>query len=210
MRMKYFVLIIGFLTFAQIGSYAAQAQSPRLPATAQKAQDYLNSLSTAKARFLQTSADGRQLTGTFYLDRPGRLRFEYDPPIEDFIVADGFLVYFYDAELGEQSNAPIGQTMADFILREKLSMTDGLTITGIKNSADLLQITLVQEDDPDAGSITLGLTQNPMALKKWRITDSTGAITEIELFQLETGIELASNLFIYVDPKRFAEPRYND
>ena len=71
-------------------------------------EHYLQGLTSARARFVQTTHDGTQLVGTFYLQRPGKLRFEYDDPIKDFVVADGVFIYFYDAELGEQSNASIG------------------------------------------------------------------------------------------------------
>ncbi len=64
-------------------------------------------LKTVKARFVQTAPDGGQTRGTFYLNRPGKLRFQYDPPLKDFVVADGLFIYFYDGELEQQSNAPI-------------------------------------------------------------------------------------------------------
>lgn len=187
----------------------AFAEGPQRSSVVVEAERYLNSLNTAQARFLQTAQNGAQLIGTFYLNRPGRLRFEYDDPIEDFVVADGFLIYFYDAELGEQTNALIGMTLADFLLRPDLRLEGEVSVVEVKNKGELLQITLAQSDDPDAGSLTLGFTENPMALKKWRITDSMGAVTEIELFQLKTNIELADNLFIYSNPKRFEE-HYND
>lgn len=167
----------------------------------QTAEDYLNSLGTAQARFVQTTHDGTQLVGTFYLDRPGKLRFEYDDPIEDFVVADGLFIYFYDAELQEQTNAPIGQTLADFILREHLSLNGDLTVKDVRRSGNYLQIELVQTNDQTAGTLTLGFDENPMTLKKWRIVDAQGLITEIELFYLKNDIDFPSGLFAYHDPK---------
>lgn len=181
-----------------------------LPPPVRQAEAYLNSLTTARARFLQTAPNGAQLTGTFYLNRPGKLRFEYDDPVEDFVVADGFFIYFYDAELGAQSNAPIGQTLADFLLRPDLALSGEIRVTDVARSTNFLRITLVQAADPGAGSIALGFTEEPFALKKWRVTDSTGAITEVELFQLQTGLGLAGSLFVYMDPKRSEGPFYNE
>ncbi len=209
--MKHFVPIITFLGFLLIiPGLPASAQSAPLTPEVKQAERYLQNLGTARARFLQTAPNGAQLIGTFYLDRPGKLRFEYDDPIEDFVVADGMFIYFYDSELGEQTNAPIGQTLADFILRRDLQLFGDVRVTDVKSSNNLLQVTLVQSADPAAGAITLGFSEEPFALKKWRITDSMGSMTEVELFDLQTGIELADNLFIYVDPRRFDEPRYND
>jgi outer membrane lipoprotein-sorting protein len=180
---------------------------------AMKAQDYLQALKTAKARFVQTAYNGSQLTGTFYLNRPGKLRFEYDD-LDDFVVADGFFIYFYDAELQEQTNAPIGQTLADFLLRPGLTLDGDIQISNIKRGGDLLQISLVQAADPEAGSIILGFEENgaqkALNLKKWRVLDSIGNVTEVELFDLETGLKLPGELFVYQNPNRFENPRYND
>jgi outer membrane lipoprotein-sorting protein len=173
-----------------------------------KAEDYLTALKTARARFVQTTHDGTQLVGTFYLERPGKLRFEYDEPIEDFVVADGFFIYFYDAELEEQTNAPIGQTLADFILRSDLSLNDDLQVTETKTAGGLHQITLVQEADPAAGSLTLGFSQDPFELKKWRVVDAQNMITEVELFYLKTGLTHPDGLFVYKAPKG-SKPAYN-
>ena len=166
-----------------------------------KAEDYLNSLKAARARFVQTTHDGTQLVGTFYLQRPGKLRFEYDPPVEDFVVADGTFIYFYDAELQEQSNAPIGQTLADFILRPKLELKGDLKVTSFKRSGDLFQVEVVQTTDPQAGKLILGFKEDPMTLKKWRIVDAQGLITEVELFYLKTDVVHPSGMFTYKNPK---------
>jgi outer membrane lipoprotein-sorting protein len=183
-------------------------------ATVQRAEDYLQNLETGRARFVQTAHDGTQLVGTFYIERPGRLRFQYDPPLEDFVVADGTFIYFYDAELEQQTNAPIGQTLADFFLQKEIDLDDGLNVTDIKRGGGLLQIALQQEDDPQAGSLILGFDENQdngeLSLKKWRIIDGQGLITEVELFYLKTGMVHPKGLFNYIDPNRGKTPHYND
>lgn len=203
-----YLLLAALVAFVMVPSLSRAETDARSAPSVVKAEEYLRSLGMAKARFLQTAQDGSQLIGTFYLSRPGRLRFEYDA-LDDFIVADGYFLYFYDSDLGEQSNAPIGQTLADFLLRDDLSLSGDVTVKSVRRSDDLLQITLMQTEDPDAGSLTLGFKENPMELKKWEVTDATGAVTEVELFQLESGIDLPHNLFVYSDPKK-SEPRYND
>lgn len=175
-----------------------------------KAETYLNDLSTARARFVQTTHGGQQLVGTFYLDRPGKLRFEYDEPVKDFVVADGFFIYFYDSEMGEQSNAPIGQTLADFILRDNLKLSGDVTVTDMKRGGGLVQLELVQSADPEAGKLVLGFNEGPFELKKWRVIDAQGLITEVELFYLKTDIKHRDGLFVYVDPNTGKKPKYNN
>jgi outer membrane lipoprotein-sorting protein len=177
-----------------------------LPETA-AAESYLSGISTLKARFIQTANDGSQSSGAFLLKRPGRMKFEYNPPVTDFIVADGIFVYYYDGKMKQQSSAPIGQTLADFFLREKLSLSGDVTVSGVRREKGDLFMTLVQTNEPLAGSLTLIFNEKPMQLKKWRILDAQGFVTEVSLFDIETGLPLKSDLFHYYDPAR-REPIY--
>ncbi len=177
------------------------------------AQDWLNGLETAQARFIQTAADGKQMTGNFYLRRPGRLRFEYDAPIEDFIVADGIFIYFYDGEMREMSNAPIGQTLADFILRASLDLgsdRSDLIVEETRHEKDIFRLILVQRDDPYAGKIILDFTKTPFALSQWMIVDAQGSTTEIRLIDLQRDMALAGALFRFVDPHEGKGGRFNN
>ena len=197
-------LLIAVFILATPGSLQAEPSKEEI----KKIEKYLQDLGSARARFVQTTHDGTQLVGTFYLQRPGKLRFEYDPPIDDFVVADGLFIYFYDAELGEQTNAPIGQTLADFFLRKNLKLEGDIEVKNIKKGGGYLQVELIQTADPEAGSLTLGFKEEPFELNKWRVVDGQGLITEIELFYFKEGIKHAKNLFVYKDPKPSNEP-YN-
>ena len=206
------ILCLLILAVALIVPHASYAEVK--PASAQdieRAEKYLQDLKSAEARFVQTTHDGTQLVGTFYLKRPGKLRFEYDPPVESFVVADGLFIYFYDAELEEQSNAPIQTTLANFFLRKKFSLADDLMVKEAKHAGGLLQLTVVQAEDQDAGSIIFAFGEKPFELKKWRVIDPQGMITEVELFHLKKNVKHDSKLFVYIDPKKKdGKPRYND
>ena len=171
-------------------------------------ETYLSAITTMKSRFIQTSQGGDQVAGTFYLKRPGRMRFQYDAPMTDFIVADGTFVYYYDGELKQQSSTLISQSLADFFLRKKLTLSGDLRVDGIRRDGEYLIINMVQAKDPMAGSLSLLLTENPMQLKKWRVVDAQGLITEVELFEIQSGISLDGDLFHYYDPTRTA-PKMN-
>ena len=192
--MKQFLLALAALIFVSAPAHADNS------AAVQKAETYLRGLTTAKADFIQRSTLGGMLTGTFYLDRPGRLRFVYNE-VKDFIVADGYFIYFYDSELGEQTNAPIGQTLADFLLREDLKLSGDLKVTEVYDRGGFTHLTFVQSDDPGAGSVELVFSDIPYQLRKWIVTDAQGAITEIELKNMERDLELDNSLFGYIDPK---------
>lgn len=199
--------LFAFLTLAFLAITPAYATT-NSSADIAKVEQYLNGIKTLKARFIQTANDGQQIAGHFMLKRPGRLRFEYDPPVTDFIVADGLLVYYYDGQLKEQSSVPISNSLADFFLRPKLKLSGDLTVSGIKREGGFLQVTLQQTKEPLEGSLTLAFSEEPFSLRRWRIVDAQGAITEIELFDTQTGITLENSLFKYYDPEH-TKTRYN-
>lgn len=200
--MRFLTAIAVLIMIAATPAIAKLATVEDIPAETAKIENYLDTLKTAQARFVQTTHDGTQLVGTFYLERPGKLRFQYDPPIEDFVVADGFFIYFYDAELGEQTNAPIGQTLADFLLRADIKLSDDVTVENIKRGGGYLQVEMTQTADEGAGSLMMAFTEEPFELKKWRVIDAQGLITEVELFYLKTDITHPSGLFSYTDPNK--------
>lgn len=190
-----FLALSAVALFCAFPAYA-QVQDPEI----NKAETYLNTLHTATADFIQTSSLGSRLSGKFYLDRPGKMRFDYNE-VKDFIVADGVFVYFYDSQLGEQSNAPIGQTLADFLLRDDLSLKDDLQVVKLFKKDGQISITVVQTDEPQAGQVELIFTEVPYALSRWRVTDAQNEQTEVTLKNLKTDMELDSDLFGYKDPK---------
>ncbi|MGH1456102.1 MAG: LolA family protein [Alphaproteobacteria bacterium] len=210
--MKKIVLLFAvcFFSFAPDMVQAQEARQARAE-DIERAEKYLQDMKTAQARFVQTTHNGQQLVGTFYLSRPGRLRFEYDPPIENFVVADGAFIYFYDAELEEQTNAPIQTTLANFFLRKDFTLNDDLVVKEAKEANDVLMVTVVQAEEPEAGSITFAFGKKPFELKKWRVVDGQGLITEVELFYLKTGMVHDKSLFYFADPsKTDGKPSYND
>jgi outer membrane lipoprotein-sorting protein len=205
--MRLFLTALIFMTL--LLPAAAFADDPERQAAVQSVEDYLGGLSTLKARFVQIANDGKQAQGAFYLKRPGRMRIDYDPPVKDFIVADGALIYYYDGEMKQVSDTPISKSLADFFLRKELRLSGDVSVSDVKKDESTLQLTIVQTSNPLAGSLTLVLSDNPLQLQSWRVVDSQGLVTEVKLLDIETGIRLDSNLFHYYDPAHKAH-LYND
>lgn len=193
--------------FALIG-LVSSAHAQTAAADIQKAENYLRNLDTVKAEFIQKAYNGARLSGTFYLDRPGKLRFEYNE-VDDFIVADGVFIYFYDSELKEQTNAPIGHTLADFLLRDDLKLRDDVTVQNISNENGFKTITITETGDPGAGSVKLFFSEEPYALRMWQVTDAAGLTTEIMLRDMQQDVVLPSRLFAYFKPEQ-DKPTYNE
>src|ERR1035437_5408290 len=188
--MRFFFCVFAFL--AMLPPFSSAAENVEQQQAVKAVEDYLGSITTLRAHFIQTANDGKQLTGIFYLNRPGRMRIEYTPPVKDFIVADGFLIYYYDGQMKQQSSTPISKSLADFFLRKDLKLSVDISVSDIKRDKDTLQMTLVQSRSPLARALTLILGENPLRLQKWRIVDAQGLVTEVSLSDIETGIALDS------------------
>jgi outer membrane lipoprotein-sorting protein len=162
---------------------------------AKKAQSWLNEMETATARFKQINHYGESVSGIFYLKKPGRLRFEYDAPVKDYIIADGYLIHFYDGESGQVNSGPIGSTLADFIVSDNVTFDDVVTIDDISETNQSILLTLSQKDKPGMGQLILNFNKDPFTLNGWRIIDAQGLTTDMMLSGLQKDVKLDASLF---------------
>ncbi len=167
-----------------------------------KVEEYLNGITTLQSKFLQVAPNGRQATGTFYLWRPGRMRLEYDRPLKDFIVADGSFVFYWDGEMRQQSSAPIGSTLADFILRKNIHLSGDVTVTEVFQAPGVIEVSLLETKDPGKGTLTLVFEDHPFQLRKWRVLDAQGMTTEVALLNPRTDVTFDRDMFYFKEPQR--------
>ncbi|MGK9236103.1 outer membrane lipoprotein carrier protein LolA [Inquilinus limosus] len=162
----------------------------------QRVEQYLGSLTTVQADFVQTTNNTDLYRGRFYLKRPGKMRLEYDPPIDFMYVADGTWLTYYDAELHQRKDVPLGSTIADFITRANVRLSGDVTVTKVGRGNNLLSVQLVQTDKPEDGSLTLNFSLNPMILQSWVAVDAQGTVTQVDLTGIQPGVQLDNKLFI--------------
>lgn len=175
-----------------------------------RAEAYLNSITSMKARFLQIAPTGATAEGDAYLLRPGRLRLDYDPPTPIQIIADGKFLIYYDKELEQTSYMGLYSSPAGILVRPQILLEGGdVTVTRVERARGAVNISLVQTKDPGAGEITLVFSERPFALKQWRVRDPQGQVTTVSLFAAETGVSIDPDLFRFVDPS-FRQQRFND
>ena len=176
----------------------AQAQQQ---AGLQQVETYINSIRTLQARFVQTNPNGSNVQGTLYVSRPGKMRFQYDPPSQLKIVADGRQVTMWDPANKDFGQWPIGWTAASFLVMEPFKLSGDITVEASQRTSDgLLALTLVQTRKPQEGKVIVRLSENPMQLRGWSIIDNRGNKVDVALTNLQTGIQLAASLFKYDGP----------
>ena len=161
---------------------------------------YLNGLRSLKARFLQIGPDGVTTQGTMWLQRPGRMRFQYDKPSPLLLVAGQGTVVFHDAQLGQTTNIPVGNTPLGLLLADTITLSGDVTLTDFQRPPGQLQLTLVRTKTPGDGSLTLALNANPLALTGWSVVDAQGRETQLRISAVELGGRFDQSLFTFVDP----------
>ncbi|MEZ5823922.1 MAG: outer membrane lipoprotein carrier protein LolA [Geminicoccaceae bacterium] len=168
---------------------------------------YLNDLGSMRSRFSQIAPDGSMSTGMFALERPGRLRLDYDPPSGVLLIAPGdWRLVFYDSTIRQVNVIPIGETPLGFLLDEKVRLSGPVTIVDQRLTGDEVGVTLVRSDAPDQGNVTLIFAPSPLELRRWVVVDAQGLTTHVILEGIERGIELDPELFRWRDPKIFGFP----
>lgn len=164
-----------------------------------RVEAYLNKFTTVHARFVQLSSDGNFAEGEVYLQRPDKMRFEYDPPTPVLLIADGSSLLYYDKELKSATFVPLEETPLWFIMRPTVSLTHRTEITGIVEDAATLSVTLRDVDKGDAGEVTLVFSEQPMALEKWVVTDAQGISVQVALVNPQFDIPVDDEIFEYGD-----------
>jgi outer membrane lipoprotein-sorting protein len=203
--------LLAALSLALMPSLAAAqprpaAVTPQDQADLQRVQAYLNGIRSLHARFLQVAPDGRTSEGQAWLVRPGRMRFQYDPPAPFLLVAGHGLLTFYDSSLKQTSNIPLGSTPLSILLADQVNLFSGtLTVTDFRRLPGQLQVSLTRTATPQEGQITLIFADPPLTLRQWVITDAQGKRTSVTLYNVQLGGTYESSLFNFIDPRFFGE-----
>jgi outer membrane lipoprotein-sorting protein len=179
------------------------APTPQDRADLARVEAYLDGLRAMKAHFLQVAPNGAMSQGTVWLDRPGRMRFQYDPPSPLLLVAGHGLVVFHDKSLNQTTNIPIGQTPLGILLADHVHLGGDVTVTGMQRQPGQLQVSLVRTGSPGDGTLTLVFADNPLALRQWTVTDAQRQQTTVTLYNVETGGQFDQKLFQFIDPRIF-------
>ncbi|MBZ6076996.1 outer-membrane lipoprotein carrier protein LolA [Microvirga puerhi] len=173
-----------------------------------RANAYFTGLGSLVADFTQVGGDGRRLGGTLYLQRPGKLRFEYDPPATLEVIADGTSVAVRDKKLNTQDLYFIQQTPLKFLLREQVNLGRDIAVTGISSEPNAVRINL--EDSSTLGGtsrIALYFDPEVQTLTQWRITDPQGYQTVVVLNKMNRGRAIDQALFRIPNAPTFGNNR---
>ncbi|SHG73438.1 Outer membrane lipoprotein-sorting protein [Marivita hallyeonensis] len=183
--------LFALLTALMLTALPAMAQQIPLNALS----NYLNQLTSAEGSFTQINADGTISTGTIYLRRPGKVRFEYNPPEQALVMANNGAVVVFDRKLrGEPETYPLNRTPLGLILARNVDLSRANMVVAHGYDGTATTVTAQDPENPEYGSIQLVFTGNPVELRQWIITDDAGGQTTVILGALERK-QLSNRLF---------------
>jgi len=190
--------LVATAVFAGLARAGAALQGADAEAVLQ-AERYLNRITTMRARFVQVASNGSYAEGLVTMHRPGRLRFEYDPPHPVLLIADGVNLLYYDKELKQATFIPLWQTPLWFLLRKKVELGGDVRVSDIARADGALRMTVQEGDESESGAVTLVFSDRPFALRKWEVIDAQGISTTVSLLNPAFDVKVKDELFEYRD-----------
>jgi len=182
-----------------------RAESGAVSATERRAilkaaGDSLAAAKTARGRFVQLAPNGSVTKGDFALQRPGRMRFDYDDPTPILIVANGTTVAMEDSDLETVDRVPLSSTPLGLVLDDELDFETEARVTDVQKTTSEIAITMEDRRGEAEGVLTLYFDPASYQLTSWRTLDANQQVTRVVLEDIETNVRLSPRLFRLDDP----------
>ena len=203
------LILIGLMTASwSVSPATAQTAAPRVESSeVVRLQAYLNSVRTLNSKFVQTSSNGTVAEGTIYLQRPGYMRIDYNPPTPLQVFADGLWLTYVDWDLKEVNRLPLAATPAAFLLQDKISLTGDITVKRLTRRRGTINMHLTQTDEAeDLGRLIITLGAAPLDLRGWTVIDGQGVETTVTLIAPSVNSQIARRTFFFDAPDWAEDP----
>jgi outer membrane lipoprotein-sorting protein len=175
-------------------------------AQAAKVSAYLSSLQTLVGNFVQVGPDGSKTKGDFYIQKPGKVRFEYEAPSPIDIIADGSSVAVRDRKLATQDIYPLSQTPLRYLLSDRIDLLKDTNVVNVTTDDVFVSVT-IEEKQALIGTSRLMLMVGAKdgQLKQWTVTDPQGYDTTVAVYNLDSSRKVDPGLF-KIDFTNYATP----
>ena len=159
----------------------------------QQVADHFSSVRTMTGQFVQFGPRGEQTGGKFFLERPGRIRFDYDKPSAVQVKADGKSVVIHNSKLDTYDMYPLSQTPLNLLLSDRIDVSQ--RVEDVKQDADLLTIRMGDKSVFGDSKITMMFDPSTYDLRQWTITDKQGKDTSVILIDVQEGVRFEKRMF---------------
>ena len=199
-------LLLG--TAATLAALAMPAVPTNAQTVPQQVADHFSGVRTMTGQFVQFGPRGEQTGGRFFLERPGKIRFDYDDPTPVQVKADGKSVVVHNRKLDTYDMYPLSQTPLDLILKDRIDL-GGDRVKGVSQDADLLTIKMGDKKLFGDSTITMMFDPTSYDLRQWTITDAQGKDTSVILIDVKEGVRFEKRMFNIPYAKIRAKRRAN-
>jgi len=188
----------GFFPFSNLGSSnQATAFDSKQRALLDRISMYLSSIQTMVGNFVQIGPDGGRTQGTFYLQKPGRVRFEYNPPSPIDIIADGSSVVVRDRKLATQDLYPLSETPLRYLLADRIDLLRDTDVVSVTSDDTFASVTIEQKQLMiGTDKLMIMFDAKDLTLKQWTVTDPQGFDTTVAVYNLDTTKKPDPDLFV--------------
>jgi outer membrane lipoprotein-sorting protein len=162
----------------------------------------VNAITRLQGRFIQTNPDGTNVGGRFWLQRPGKVRFEYDAPSPLLLISDGTNVALQDRRLRTTDRYPLRQTPLYFLLKANVDLARDVIVTGVERRGGNYFLAMRDRRREADGELIVSFDQATNALEEWTIRDRQGRSTRVRLADAAQGPAIAASLFVDPGPSR--------
>ena len=180
--------------------FQSVAEAQAASGAAQKIADHFSSIRTMSGDFIQFGPRGEQTGGKFYIERPGKIRFNYEAPSAYRVISDGKSVAIDNRKLNTMDLYPLSKTPLKLLLDERIDLT-GNRVKSVKEEPDLITIQLADKSVFGNSRITMMFDTKSYELRQWTITDAQGKDTTVLIDNVKQGVQLDASLF-KIDYKR--------
>ena len=167
------------------------------PIPLNRISNWFNAMETLEARFTQANPDGSRSTGTLYIRRPGRARFEYDPPNEALVMAGGGQLAIFDGKSNSRrpEQYPLRETPLNVILERRVDLAQSGVVVSHSGTPGATTVVAQDPERPEIGRIALVFAEDPLRLTGWMTEDGSGAVTRVSLGETRSGHAIPARLF---------------
>jgi outer membrane lipoprotein-sorting protein len=199
LRLLRFVAIACIATPALVSASSAVAQNNALNAAARsdlaRVSQAMNAIRSMQGSFVQIGPEGQIDQGRFYIEKPGRMRFEYAPPTPTLIVSDGRWVAVENTKLNTVDRYALWTTPLSLILGDNIDLRNNAEIVSVEHKGDELLVSAREHKSHVNGDLLLVFSEPTLALKQWTVKDAQGLLTTVAISNVKSGVTIDPALF---------------
>jgi outer membrane lipoprotein-sorting protein len=189
--------ILALFTALLIGAPGQAANfKPQDAAELDRISAALNGIHSLKGDFVQIDPNGQIEQGQLYIQKPGKMRFEYQPPSASLVVSDGIDIAVFNKKLNTADRYPLSTTPLNILLSNHVNLQRDKNVVGLEHQQGALIVDARSNDRRVSGNITIVFSDPGLELRQWTVVDAQGLATTVSLKNVQTGVTLAPDLFL--------------